>query len=382
VEDLMIEAETRKRTPYTHIPPRVKSGIQRKQIVESQDVSFFQEQDNERTGELQELVNSLRASLEESESHLREHKSLEEHNKKLLIESQKSHDIDLLALQHDNNNLKKRLVEQRKLSDDLEDSNKALAVSQKDILATTHSLGLDLEAERTRSAELMSKLKEEKLKNEAREELQIIVEDLQREKQVLQEELQKMVDNKFTTSRDDEFQLQISTLKTRIAELQNQHAAALREKLDLHKTIEELKAELKSLNNDKRLSDTRQFESQDQLEKLKHRFKVYEHISPEDLEEAMALLQLKREAGVTLEFLSNIGSITEDKQKIKDLKQQYALCAQDLDKMTQLLRVQESINAGYKTEIVQINQKTKMIQNEYEFRLEEYSRLAGTYGLT
>lgn len=79
----------------------------------------------------------------------------------------------------------------------------------------------------------------------------------------------------------------------------------------------------------------------------------------------MALLRLKRESGLTLELLSNIGDIQDDKKKIKELKAQYAACAQDLDKTRHLLSLQEEINLGYKTELAQITQKMKLLQNEY-----------------
>lgn len=374
------EAESRKRSPYTHIPPRVVTGVRRKQIIEKEELEISQEQENESTSELQELVNHLRFRLEDTEKMLDEFKSNDDHHKKLLEEAQRGHDVDMLTLQHENNSLKKRLMEQRKLYDDIEDSQKALFLEHKEIIITTQALGADLETEREKSMQLLKQLSDEKLKNETNRELQIIIDDVQREKTVLEEELQKMVDNKFATSRDDEYQLQISTLKNRIAELQNQHSSHLQEKIDLHKSIDDLKELVKQLTSDKQVTESRQYELQNELELLRHRFKTYEGISSDDLEEAMALLQLKHEAGVTLEFLSNIGSITDDKKRIHDLKQQYALCAQDLAKTTQLLRLQESITNGFKHEIAQLKQKMKLVQNEYEFRLEEYSRLADVRG--
>jgi chromosome segregation ATPase len=334
--------------------------------------------DYEQTSTLQEEITQLRSKLEESENDLREFKHNDEHYKKVVAEVQKSRDIDVLSLQHELNNCKKRLVDQRKLCDEMEDKYKTLSRSHTELISSAQALGTDLETERNVSMELMNKLKSAQVDSDGRKELQIIIEDLQKEKSLVEAELTEMINMKFSTSKDDEYNLQISTLKNRIAELQTAHAIILNEKVSYHSNLENYKEQLLNMTNEKRLADVRCYELENDLEQLRNRFKNYEGVlSLDDYEEAKALFQLKREAGVTLEFLSNIGDITGDKQKIKDLKQQYASCVEDINKTTQLLKLQEEINECYKNEVKEINQKMKLIQNEYEFRLEEFSRLLG-----
>lgn len=373
-----LEAESRKRTPYTHIPPRVQSCAPPRKRILDNDIPLPSKLDNnEISFNFHEDINQLRANLQDSQKLIDEYKTKEEHQKKSLEEYQKSRDIDVLTLQHENNSLKKKLVEQRKLYDELSEKHKLISNDHKELLKSAQALADDLNNERNISLELNQKLNEEKIKNEGCGELQIIIDDLQSEKRILEQELKNMVDNKFSTSRDDEYQLQISTLKRKISELQNSHAQILQEKLEFHSSLSDLNEQLYHSENDKQILHQKMLQLQIELDQLRVRFKTYDEITLEDLKEAMALLKLKRDAGVTLEFLSNIGDIGEDKEKIKNLKQQYALCAEDLDKTAQLLKVQENINNGYKIQIDHLNQKLKLIQNEYEFRLEEFSRLAG-----
>lgn len=108
-------------------------------------------------------------------------------------------------------------------------------------MATTDALGRDLKAERDKSSSLLDNLREEQSKHDINSELQMIVDDLQREKKMMQEELDMLVANKFTTSRDDEFQLQISALKKRMAELQEMSASSIDEKMKHHTAIKDLK---------------------------------------------------------------------------------------------------------------------------------------------
>ena len=380
------EAEARKRTPYTHIPPRVESGAKRVTKNSRLGIHEYQESNNNETIlELQELVNHLRTKLCESESHNSNNRDPDAATSTSNAladrdEMRKQYDIDLMSLQHENNNLKKRIVEQRKHNDELQESQTSLTQMYKEILETTKVLGNDLQTERSNSMALMNSLRQEQTKNEARGEIDVIIDDLQKEKKLLEEELLKMTNNKFSTSRDEEFMLQISTLKARIVELQNNNSSNLQDKLDLHKALEELKAEYRDFDSYKRINDAERYELQNELEALKRRFKIYDNLSASDLEEAFELLRLKRDSGVTVEFLENIGNIKDDQNRIHELRKQYASCCQDLDKTTQLLKLQESINAGYKTELVQLKHRAKILQNEYEFRLEEYSRLADVRG--
>ena len=292
----------------------------------------------------------------------------------------KQRDLDFLTLQHETNTLKKRMVEMRKALEEHEEKNRNLSQLYKDIVSTTESLGNDLQTERQKSQQLDDLLKLERSKNESHAELQVIVDDLQNEKKMLEQELQNMMNSRFINSRDEEYELQISTLKGRIVELQNNHSTLLKEKLDLYNAMEELKRQIDFLTHGKQVSDTELFSLKDELEQLRKRFKVYQDYSASDIEEAFALLHMKRESGVTLEFLNNLDSVAEDKKKLQELRKQYAMCVQDLEKTTKLLKLQESINQGYKGEIEQLKQKMKLIQNEYEFRLEEYCRLADVRG--
>ncbi|KAI8911107.1 hypothetical protein EDD86DRAFT_204412 [Gorgonomyces haynaldii] len=370
------EAEQRKRTPYSHIPPRINFG--KRKTKEEPEYEHLEEpvQNNE----LQELVNQLRQKLTETEEQLKIHEESSLRYQQEKEELEKQHAVDLLSIQHENYALKKQLVDLNQKHDELDEKHRTQSKLYKEMMASAEQLGLDLKQERQLNLDLTDQLTKIKSENEAQQELGVIIQDLQNEKQMLADELQKLLDSKFGQGRDEEYQLQISTLKKKLAELQDSQSQYLQEKIGLHDAIEKLKQELLRLEQAKQLSDTERFEIQDRLERLLSKFKLFEGFELLDLEEAFNLWQLKKHAGVTIEAIENMDTLQQERDKLQQLKKQYAECCQDLEKTMKLLKLQESINHGYKQEIQQLNQKMRLIQNEYEFRLEEFSRLADMRG--
>jgi len=271
----------------------------------------------------------------------------------------------MVSLQHENSRLKKQLMENRKALDELEDSHRATVKIHKDMLQTTETLSADLEKERKTSNALFIDLKEERLKNEARLELQVMFDDVQKEKKLLEEELASLMHSKFSTNREEEYQLQLSTLKNRIAELQNSNTDILGEKMLLIKELEEKTELFEKIQAEKEDSDIKRYDIQIQLDEILKKARAYGQLNSLDLEEAMELLHLKRNSGLTLEYLRSVPDLNEERKKMLVLRQQYSDCAQELDKTLQLLYLQEEINGKYKQEIFQLNKKMDLLQNEY-----------------
>jgi chromosome segregation ATPase len=166
----LYESESRKKSQYMHIPPRVESGISRKTHkirnpslpMLSQTQGDVQQQ-QETITELQELSTKYRLKisiLDETVQKLeRENVDFKEINEQL----QKNWDVDKVSLQHEVHDLKKKIVEQRAKFDIVDEQYKSLHKSYKEMLSTIEALGNDLNLERKRNCELENALEKERL---------------------------------------------------------------------------------------------------------------------------------------------------------------------------------------------------------------------------
>lgn len=98
-------------------------------------------------------------------------------------------------------------------------------------------------------------------------------------------------------------------------------------------------------------------------------------INMTDLEEALAMLRLKRERGFSTDYLLNIDHLTTDLKTFTDLQKKYTDVVAELQKTMKMLEIQEEITQDYKKELEQLQLKIQALQNEYELRLEEDARL-------
>jgi chromosome segregation ATPase len=178
----LYETESKKKTPYMHIPPRVETGLTRKASQRQLTVSWIHQKNpslpilsqggedhqvqQETITELQELTTKYRLKislLDETVQRLEsENDRLKENNETL----QKNWDVDKVSLQHEIHDLKKKLVEQRGKFDVVDDQYRSLHKSYKEMLATTEALGKDLNSEREKNSELENSIQKERMEKQ------------------------------------------------------------------------------------------------------------------------------------------------------------------------------------------------------------------------
>lgn len=337
------------------------------------NISLFSEELQkhlETIAELQELNVNYRTKLEDKDGQLDQQKSEIAELKTLMEQQQKNFDIDRVAMQHELGELKRKLIDQRTKFDSMEEQSRLVSTAYKEICVTVESLGKDLANERTKSSTLEAQIQKLKLEKDSAIELQVIISDLQSEKALLEMELAKMVDNRFATQRDDEFQAEILDLKTQINNLEIALKASESEKQKLQQSFFDNSVILASAKNEAQTQEAKALELQHQLEVLQAQLqKINKDKENEptanDIEEAFALLRLKREAGLNFEFLSNWQQMELDHRAIQDLRRQYAECVQELEKTVLMLDLEHKINDERKIEISRLEEKIKRIQNEY-----------------
>jgi hypothetical protein len=136
--------------------------------------------------------------------------------------------------------------------------------------------------------------------------------------------------------------------------------------------------ELAKLTNERQIQDSKVIELLQKIEELESQIaSLTESSGPskEDIDEAMMLLRLKRETGMTFEYISGIQSIEVDNKALKELRIQFAECVQELEKTKMMLKLQQNINKTSEDKLKKVTDQSRKIQHEYELRIEEYVRL-------
>nr|KAJ3422358.1 Phosphomannomutase [Polyrhizophydium stewartii] len=331
-----------------------------------------------------QLIGILRGKLSEAEKNVMAAEEDKARQQELFTSQQQQNDIDRLALQHELNDQKKRNTDLRAKHDALDESHRLLEASHRELSLVTESLRKELQAERQRSIELEHKIQSDAIQHQAESELLLIIEDLRKEKAMVERELQTLLETQFSTQHEEEYQKEIIQLRRQIADLENQIKAHIEEKLSLNGALQDAHVKSAALAAAKSESDAALFNAQHEIEQLKERLKVFSHngeINVAEIEEALAMVRLKRERGLTIDFLVQLDAAVEvDKRALQDLRVQFAECAQELDKASKLLEIQEKINRDLKTEIDHLKKQIASMQNEYELRLEEDAQLLDLRG--
>ncbi|KAJ8327874.1 hypothetical protein QVD99_006385 [Batrachochytrium dendrobatidis] len=380
------EAETRKRTPYDHIPPRVVTSSRTPAGKGIRHGTTPTQNYEELTLELQQqqqLIGALRGKLAETDRELKISKESVDQIQTDHAKKQHQDDIDRMALQFEINEQNKHIAGIKEKYDSLDEAHRLLTASHNELANVSEDLSKKLQAERQKADHLEHTLQNSAIQHQAESELLSIIEDLRKEKCLVEEELQKVLKIQFNTNRSQEYQQEILKLKRQLADYGVQVQGLLDDKVGLNKNVEDLNAKLEQLKKDKIDSDASLYNAQHEIESLKEQLKLFSRngeISLNDIEEALTMVRLKRERGLTLDFLIQLDTAAKDTKALQLLRVQFADCAQELEKSTKLLMIQESINRDLKVELAQFQKQFTCLKNEYELRLEEDSQLLDLRG--
>ncbi|KAI9350515.1 hypothetical protein DFJ73DRAFT_832463 [Zopfochytrium polystomum] len=381
------EAETRKRAPYDHIPPRintyatiaVKPGLPKERSLNSPN--HFTEDGGGSRAELEqmeELNAVLRSKLAEMERAAESQEKELERSAEAYQKLQQTADLDRATFQMDLVAAKKVEKELRSKVDSLDERVRALTESHNEALITSEHLNDDLKEERRRVAELEHRVKKMDVEMRENEELLEIIKDLRDEKAMLEEEQERLLSAQFSREREDEYRREIEELRARLSENTRDLSFHLDEKSEINAELRELKDKARELREEREESDRLRFEIQQELEETKDKLAFLTQNGSVDLsevEEALSLVRLRREKGVSLDFLLEAEELYADKKVLEELRVQHADCVHELEKTRKLLHLQEHINKDYKLEVEDLNRKMEALKNGYELRLEEDARL-------
>ena len=252
--------------------------------------------------------------------------------------------------------LKKRFQEQTVNFESLGAEHRALKKSSSEALFAMEQLENSLNIERKRCLEMESLIASKGNLEQQNHDLHEMLKDLEKERNLLDKELRKLIDNQFGNKRDEEFCLQIKELQNKLAENDKMRKDWNLERIELTNTITELKDVLKSTEMENREFRRQSFDLKRDLNKQKVIMDT--GLSREDLEEARLLLKLKRENRLNM----NPNMNQDDFDTIQQLRVQFSECVLELDKEKKLVQIYQESERRSAEEIKHLKAKLEQSQ--------------------
>uniref|UniRef100_A0A8C8E5H6 RPGRIP1 like n=1 Tax=Otus sunia TaxID=257818 RepID=A0A8C8E5H6_9STRI len=263
----------------------------------------------------------------------------------------------------------------------LQENQKNLKTSHDALIAKSDELNLHLREERLKCLHLEKELQSVAISNRRAEELQERINDLEKEKELLRENYDKLYNSVFSMTHEQQWKLKEQQLKLQISKLEatiESDLAYKNEILDKIKVERDQKEKLMQENKDLQLC---YLEHKQQLDELKNHIKFLmkeSNIDVAEFREALLLLKAqKQQENGDLVFLEKVeDDIHKDlEHSMRELQLTHAETVQELEKTRNMLIVQHKINKGYQTEVEAVTQKMESLQKDYELKLEQYVHL-------
>ncbi|XP_070808763.1 protein fantom [Pituophis catenifer annectens] len=263
----------------------------------------------------------------------------------------------------------------------LQEKQKNLKMSHDALIAKGEELNLQLKEERSKCLHLEGQLQATTFSRRRSEELQDRINDLEKERDLLKENYDKLYNSAFRVTHDQQWKLKEQQLKRQIGQLEAALKADLAEKNNILDRIKMERDQTEKLAKENQELRMRCLEQKQQLEELKsrvHFFTKENDVDVADLNEALMLLKVHRQqASGDLGFLEKV---EDDSQKdlersLRDLQTVHAETVQELEKTRNMLIVQHKINKDYQAEVESVTEKMEASQQDYELKLEHYVHL-------
>uniref|UniRef100_A0A671MUM1 C2 domain-containing protein n=1 Tax=Sinocyclocheilus anshuiensis TaxID=1608454 RepID=A0A671MUM1_9TELE len=414
-----LQVQNRRHTPYSHIQPRINSGLRRltddmpmaspsrphtpkagirhvegdmsakppqgllpryghshsilsSNVIESQ---LAQMEEMERSAEmLRDQLKRKEREFEESLLQMREHQAS---GQRLTIKD----NVEMIKLQ-------KLLSERANTLTVLEgrflqqqESMKTLKASHDAALVKVDEVSRQLKEERLKSLQLETQIQTRALDQRHTQELQERIQDLEKERDLLKENCDKLVKSVFDVSQEQKWKTREQQLKLQVAQLE----MALKSDLaDKNQILDKIKAERdlnEKLMQENRELQLRYLEQKQQLDEIKERMKFFtkeSEIDAAELSEALMLIKVRRiQKSGELGFLEKVEEDVkvDVERSLRELQATHAETVQELEKTRNMLIIQHKINKDYQAEVQAVTRVMDDLKLEYELKSEKLAQL-------
>uniref|UniRef100_A0A8C2C395 RPGRIP1 like n=1 Tax=Cyprinus carpio TaxID=7962 RepID=A0A8C2C395_CYPCA len=412
-----LQVQNRRHTPYSHIQPRINSGLRRlrdascwvvggeclnnglrakppqgllpryghslldearaeirnlENVIESQQAQM---EEMERSAEmLRDQLKRKEREFEESLLQMREHQAS---GQRLTIKD----NVEMIKLQ-------KLLSEKANTLTVLEgrflqqqESMKTLKASHDVALVKVDEVSQQLKEERLKSLQLETQIQTRALDQRHTQELQERIQDLEKERDLLKENCDKLVKSAFDVSQEQKWKTREQQLKLQVAQLE----MALKSDLaDKNQILDKIKAERdlnEKLMQENRELQLRYLEQKQQLDEIKERMKFFtkeSEIDAAELSEALMLIKVRRsQKSGELGFLEKVEEDVkvDVERSLRELQATHAETIQELEKTRNMLIIQHKINKDYQAEVEAVTRAMDDLKLEHELKSEKLAQL-------
>ncbi|KAM8776551.1 protein fantom [Rhynchonycteris naso] len=263
----------------------------------------------------------------------------------------------------------------------LQEKQKTLRISHDALMANGDELNKQLKEQRLKCCSLEQQLRSVTFSEKTVAELQDRINDLEKERELLKENYDKLYDSAFRAAPEEPGKFKEQQLKVQIAQLEAALKSDLADKteiLDRLKTERDQNEKLVQENRELRLHS---LEQKQQLDELTNRMKFFNQESDVHADElSKALLRIKAEKSQKngdLSFLERVDNeASKDLERsMRELQATHAETVQELEKTRNMLIMQHKINKDYQVEVEAVTRKMETLQQDYDVKVEQYVHL-------
>ncbi|XP_008576482.1 PREDICTED: protein fantom isoform X2 [Galeopterus variegatus] len=263
----------------------------------------------------------------------------------------------------------------------LQEKQKALRISHDALMANGDELNRQLKEQRLKCCSLEKQLHSMRFSERRIEELQDRINDLEKERELLKENYEKLYNSAFSAAHEEQWKLKEQQLKVQIAQLETALKSDLTDKSEILDRLKTERDQNEKLTQESRELQLQYLEQKQQLDELKNHMKFYNQesaINADELSEALLLIKAQKEQkNGDLSFLEKVdGKIDKDLERsMRELQAAHAETVQELEKTRNMLIMQHKINKDYQMEVEAVTHKMENLQQDYELKVEQYVHL-------
>lgn len=262
----------------------------------------------------------------------------------------------------------------------LQEKQRTLRISHDALMANGDELNMQLKEQRLKCCSLEKQLHSMAFSERRIEELQDRINDLEKERELLKENYDKLYNSAFSATHEEQWKLKEQQLKVQIAQLETALKSDLTDKTEILDRLKSERDQNEKLIQENRELQLKYLEQKQQLDELKNRMKFYNQegdINADELSEALLLIKAqKSQKNGDLSFLEKDNKINKDlEHSMRELQANHAETVQELEKTRNMLIMQHKINKDYQMEVEAVTQKMENLQQDYEVKVKQYVHL-------
>uniref|UniRef100_A0A8C5LD46 Protein fantom n=1 Tax=Jaculus jaculus TaxID=51337 RepID=A0A8C5LD46_JACJA len=260
----------------------------------------------------------------------------------------------------------------------LQEKQRTLRVSHDALMANGDELNMQLKEQRLKCCSLEKQLQSMTFSERRIEELRDRINDLEKERELLKENCDKLYNSAFGAAHEEQWKLKEQQLKVQIAQLETALKSDLTDRTEVLDKLRMERDQNEKLIQENRELQLQYLEQKHQLDELKNRMKFFNQVNFLFLAKNLYVFQAQKEQkNGDLLFLEKVDSKTNKDldHAMKELQATHAETVQELEKTRNMLLMQHRINKDYQMEVEAVTHKMENLQQDYELKLEQYTHL-------